>query len=199
MITVQHILGDAGDEHVTVKVPSGDIDEGVGVGRIVRHPSADIAILLLAKETSMFDYFQGIAPQPEMGADVAAFGYPEDTDPAGPRPTPRYFKGHVQRLYEHESHLDFQYLGAELSFGAPGGLSGGPVAYPALPAQAMAVVAENRETSAVLSTITDVVEGTNRYREEIRSVISYGICVLLEPLRDWLHEHIRPGLMAHVD
>jgi hypothetical protein len=199
MLTAQHILGSAGVDDVSVTILLDEVEEGVKVQQIVRHDSADVAILILSDSIDIFDYFHGIAPVPEMGADVAAFGYPDDTDPTGPGPTPRYFKGHVQRRYQHRSHLHYEYHAAELSFGAPGGLSGGPVAYTALPSLAMGVVAENRETSTFLSTLTDVVDGTERYREEVRSVINYSACVLLEPLSDWLHDKIRPGLLRFVE
>jgi Trypsin-like peptidase domain len=199
MITARHVLTGAPRENVTVTILLDDVEEGVSVENIIAHPSADVAILVLDDAINIFDYFRGIAPLPEMGTDVAAFGYPEDTEPGGAKPTPRYFKGHVQRRYKHRSHLGYEYLAAELSFGAPGGLSGGPVAHTAFPSLAMGVVAENRESSTFLSGHTEVRDGNERYREEVRSMINYAACVMLEPLREWLHEHIRPGLMAFID
>lgn len=196
MLTAQHVLGDASPNQVSVTIQREEVTEGVFVERIVRHPTADLAILFLHEE-HLFDYFEAIGRLPEIGSDVVAFGYPEDTMPDGPRPTPRLFKGHIQREYEFRSHLDFQYLAAELSFGAPGGLSGGPVAQASLPARAVALVAENHESSTFLSSQADIVDGNQRYHEEVRSVVSYATAVLLEPYRDWLNGEIRPGLLAH--
>jgi hypothetical protein len=99
MLTAHHVLGDASLEHVSVTILLDQVEEGVSVERIIRHPTADLAILELSAAFDIFDCFQDVAPLPEMGTDVTAFGYPEDTQPDGPRPIPRYFKGHVQRRY----------------------------------------------------------------------------------------------------
>jgi hypothetical protein len=190
MITAQHVLNGASERDVTITILLDRIEEGIGVDKIIRHPSADIAILKIDSSIGIFDRFDDISPIPEMGANVTAFGYPEDTASSGSTPTPRYFKGHVQRRYRHKSHLGYEYLAAELSFGAPGGLSGGPVAHEALPARSLGVVAENHESSTFLAVRTDALEGESRYREETRSMINYATCVLLEPIRAWLDTHV---------
>lgn len=198
MLTAAHVLSDASEKDVTVTILLDQIEEGIAVERIIRHPKADLAILEIDDSIEIFDQFRDISPAPEMGTNVTAFGYPEDTQPKGPAPTPRYFKGHVQRKYVHQSHLGFSYLAAELSFGAPAGLSGGPVANEATPNLALGVIAENHESSTLLVLRTDVVDGESKYREEIRSMINYATCVLLEPVRDWLDENIPHGLMAYI-
>src|SRR6266568_2867656 len=45
-------------------------------------------------------------------------------------PSPHYtvgFPGHVQRFFNHTSHMGYRYIAAELSIGCPVGLSGAPV------------------------------------------------------------------------
>ncbi len=195
MVTAAHVIRDATEADVTVTILLDEVEEGVSVNEIIRHPTADLAILKIDDAIEIFDYFSDIGPLPVMGANISAFGYPEDTQPNGPRPTPRYFKGHVQRTHRHSSYLGYGYIAAELSFGAPGGLSGGPVAHEALPGLAIGVVAENHESSTFLATRTDVMDGDVKYREDVRAMINYANCVLLEPLRPWLDEHVPPGLV----
>jgi hypothetical protein len=192
MVTAKHVVEGATERDVSVTILLDDIEEGISVRKIVRHASADVAIHLIDNAIEIFDYFIDIGPRPEMGANVTAFGYPEDTQPSGPRPTPRFFKGHVQRTHRHNSLLGHSYIAAELSFGAPGGLSGGPVAHEALPGLAIGVVAENHESSTYLASRTDVLDGGVQYREDIRAMINYANCVLLEPLRPWFDEHVPP-------
>ena len=190
MVTAEHVVRGASERDVTVTILLQEVEEGLSVERIFRHPTADVAILQITDAIEIFDRFNDVAPMPDFGTNVTAFGYPEDTEPTGPKPTPRFFKGHVQRKFRHTSHLGYQYIAAELSFGAPGGLSGGPVALEALPSHAVGVVTENRRSTTFLETTTDVIDGQIRYREDVHSVINYGLCTLLEPLRGWLDECI---------
>jgi hypothetical protein len=199
MLTAAHVVADAEEGEVTVTILLDEIEEGIGVERIIRHESADVAILQIDNAIEIFDYFTDISPVPEMGANITAFGYPEDTQPTGPKPTPRFFKGHVQRRYRHQSHLGYDYIAAELSFGAPGGLSGGPVAHEGFPALALGVVAENHESSTILASRSDVLEDGGQYREETLSMINYAACVLLDPLRAWLDSHVPPEGRTEVD
>lgn len=183
MLTAQHVVKDMKESDLSVTINLDEIEEGIEVRRVIRHPSADVAVLLIDDAIKVFDLFADVAPIPKMGDDVTAFGYPEDTAPGGPQPTPRLFKGHVQRRYVHRSHLGFEYAAAELSFGAPAGLSGGPVAHASLSSYAMGLVAENHESSTVLRSATDVVDNEMKYREEVRTMINYATCVLLHPIR----------------
>jgi hypothetical protein len=142
------------------------------------------------------------------GMPVSAFGYPGDTGKFGLEPTPRYFRGNIQRMFSHTSHLGYSYQAAELSFGAPGGLSGGPVTPDADYSMAMGIVTENITSTTYLSSITEeatettrdqITERTSRI-EKIHSVIDYAIVVLLDPLVEWLDHHIPyPGMNSRDD
>jgi len=84
----------------------------------------------------------------------------------------------------------YEFEAAELSIPAPEGLSGAPVFNRERRSEVQAVVSWNHE------------ERTERVREEtitapghkqtlaVDSIVSYGIAVLLDPLRDWLDEHV---------
>ena len=91
------------------------------------HPEADVAILkTLHRPESKIRKLANIFHGDPFGLDIAAFGYPEDIKfDADSKPTPRLFKGHIQRSYMHDSHLGFKYIANELSFPCPPGLSGG--------------------------------------------------------------------------
>jgi hypothetical protein len=101
-------------------------------------------------------------------------------------------------MFSHSSHLGFEYDAAELSFGAPGGLSGGPVTPDSDYSMAMGVVAENLNVSRVLYSISDsTVEAvrsnaTERVTttEKAYAVIDYALVVLLDPISAWLDQHI---------
>jgi hypothetical protein len=59
----------------------------------------------------------------------------------------------------------------------------------------MGVVAENKESTTYLSTISEVITPTRTDVEKIHSIINYAIVVRLDPLRDWLDEHVPyPGI-----
>jgi hypothetical protein len=182
------VVRDAEEDNVTVTILLDEVEGGIAVDAIERHPTADVAVLRIGHWIDIFDSFRDVARTPNLGAEVTAFGYPEDTGTNGPLPTPRFFRGHVQRRFHHQSHSRYSYDAAELSFGAPGGLSGGPVAGKRSPGLVTAVVAENKKSTTYLETITDVHDGSVHYREEVHSVINYGICVLLDPLREWLDD-----------
>lgn len=93
-------------------------------------------------------------------------------------------------MFPYRSHEGYEYDAAELSFGAPGGLSGGPVTPNSDYATVMGLVAENRTSTTYLSTITEATTNTTSYVERIHSVINYAIVVRLDPLSEWLDLHV---------
>jgi len=167
------------------------------VAHVILHPHADLAILKLPAERALSDKFGGDTPIYNWGMPVSAFGYPEDTGRIGLEPTPRYFRGNIQRMFRHVSHMRFEYDAAELSFGAPGGLSGGPVTPDSDYSMVMGVVVENQSSTTYLSTITEEITDTTTRVEKIHAMINYAIVVRLDPLTAWLDEHI-PYLVAGV-
>jgi hypothetical protein len=119
----------------------------------------------------------------------------EDTGDAGPQPTPRYFRGNLQRMFRYRSHVGYEYEAAELSLGAPAGLSGGPVTPARDYANPKGLVAENKTSSTYLSSITEVRTESSTYLERIHAVINYAIVVRLDPLSDWLNSNVPyPGM-----
>ena len=168
------------------------------VNDVVVHPSADVAILRLETGARLPDRFAGDTSIYTWGIPVSAFGYPEDTGATGLKPTARYFRGNIQRLFSHKSHLGYQYEAVELSFGAPAGLSGGPISPDSDYAMVMGVVVENITSTTHLSTVSEefteetidgVVERT-RTVEKVHSVINYAIGVRLDPLKEWLDAQV---------
>jgi len=196
LITAAHCV--RGTRHADLAVFAPDSEAPLRVDHIVVHPNADVALLRLEAGSRLSDRFAGDTSLYTWGIPVSAFGYPEDTGMAGLEPTARYFRGNIQRLFSHTSHLGYRYDAVELSFGAPGGLSGGPVSPDSDHAMVMGIVAENLTSTTHLSTISDhAVEETlngvlerTRTIEKVHSVINYAIAVCLDPLTDWLNAHV---------
>jgi len=98
------------------------------IRRVITHPTADLAVLITAPSDSDFmPYRQVIAVEP--GDEVHAYGFHEDTTDHGIEPLDRHFHGVAQRLFVWDIQRPYSYDAIELSFGAPPGLSGGPL-YP---------------------------------------------------------------------
>lgn len=209
LLTAAHCVRDIPIERLTVGIWNAPVDlgratqgglgpqqPGIEIAAVERHEFADLAVMKIDDFSGVFERFEGIRSECNFGDELAAFGYPEDTAEDGIEPTPRMFRGFLQRTYHHASHQRYQYDAGELSFGAPGGLSGGPVTVWTDPANVLGVVAENRRSSTYLETTESVDHGDNHFRSETHSVINYGICVLLAPLKEWLDLKARP--LAHL-
>jgi hypothetical protein len=153
---------------------------------VERHPSADVAALWI--EQAAFDPFRDVSRSADWGDEVAAFGYPIDTIRDQVLPTPRYFRGHIQRLFEHLSDLGYSYRAAELSFPAPGGLSGGPVASKRHPDRVIALVAENALATTYLQSRVEYSDATSIITERVHSTVEYALAVVLGDIGDWLDE-----------
>jgi hypothetical protein len=168
------------------------------VASVIVHPRADVAALKLAGGSEFDDMFAGDTSLFTWGMPVSAFGYPDDVGRSVAPPTPRYFRGSIQRLFSHSSHLGYSYDAAELSFSSPGGLSGGPVTPDADYSMAMGVVVENLNVSRALYSISETTTETAQdnvitrviLTERAYAVIDYAVVVLLDPLTAWLDEHI---------
>jgi hypothetical protein len=106
------------------------------------------------------------------------------------KPTARFFRGFLQRFWTHHSHLGYTYEAAELSFGAPGGPSGGPVILMPQRIHIVGLVAENFESTTYLRSVEEIQDAGSTYKETIHSTISYGVCVQFKPLEQWLSEHV---------
>lgn len=193
VLTAAHCVRGLSPESVGFAIPTGDnSDEGLPVREILCHPTADLAIVRLDFHglrviQSLWDYETALS----WGDSFLAFGYPEDSSPgSGVMPTPRMFRGYVQRYFRHESHMGFRYLAAELSIGAPGGLSGGPICLTRDQSKVVGVVSENLESSTFLSAVEESREDGSLYRQETRSMINYGLGVVLYDVAEWLDKHV---------
>lgn len=176
------------------------------IGRIERHPSADVALLfeegfdetlpLGAPEFAPVDGVGNVA----LGEDFIAYGYPID----GPatsgqivqRPTPRLFKGHYQRFMPYTTPRGYSYLAGELSITAPGGLSGSPLIREGswLPT---GVVTGSAESYAIVDSIEEVDDNGHVYRQEARKVVTYGIALMLYDVVEWLNDCLPPRSGEH--
>jgi hypothetical protein len=194
LLTAAHCVRASSLSSLSVYMHGEDAASARLVTDALYHPHADLAILRLSENHALSDRFDGETPIYAWGVPVSAFGYPEDTGLTGLEPTPRYFRGNIQRMFRHTSHLGYAYEAAELSFGAPGGLSGGPVTPDTDYSMVMGVVAENQTSTTYLSTITEEVTETTSRFETIHSVIDYAIVVRLDPVTEWLDQNISyPG------
>lgn len=186
LLTAAHCVHGLEWNAVSVTPAREQLQRGHQVVRIEVHPVADVAALWI-EHGSDFDPFSGVSRNLDWGDEVAAFGYPEDTVRDRVLPTPRYFRGHVQRLFWHSSHLLYAYSAAELSFPAPGGLSGGPVASRTTPSNVAALVAENALATTYLQSRTDYSDATFIFSEKVHSTVEYALAVVLEGIEDWLN------------
>ena len=156
--------------------------------RVHKHPTADIALVEIAgvDETTIGWPVYSLYDDRGFGVEVMSCGFPEDVALDRSAPTARVFRGHVQRFMDWRSYFGYEYFAAELSFRCPGGLSGGPVVNPELPGRVYGVITEDVQTSNILSSIEEVHEDGRVYREHYQNFISYGICVWLPAVADWL-------------
>jgi hypothetical protein len=92
----------------------------------------------------------------------------------------------VQRTFSHNGLLSYHYEAAELSFPAPGGLSGGPVVTMPHAVHVLGLVTENWESTTFLQSVEEVQDNGGIYKETTRAVVNYGICVRLLEIEPWL-------------
>lgn len=207
LLTAAHCVRDHARESLAVCIHGAPDTDRREIEEIVVHPTADIAILRIPAGRPLDDRFAGDTNLYDWGMPVSAFGYPEDTGESGLQPTPRYFRGNIQRMFTYSSRFGYSYQAAELSFAAPGGLSGGPVTPDSDYSMAMGLVAENITSTRYLYSIGEETAETTRdqitekiYRKEtVHSVIDYAIVVLLDPLVEWLDKHVPYPTLASND
>ena len=164
------------------------------VSKIHEHPDADLAILELAAAPDEFTqpFWSGGGGPACLGLNFIAYGFPESIfDEKSRTPTPRLFKGHFQRTFWYPSPLGFKYEAGELSIPCPAGLSGGPIFRQRAHQVVLGVVTENLESMKVLESEEEKHHDGQVERNVYRSVINYGVCVLLnDPVMTWLDAHV---------
>jgi hypothetical protein len=137
--------------------------------------------------------FAGIRSQ-----DYMTFGYPQGFNGLLASPTPRAFHGHIQRFFPYTSHLGYKYLAAELSAGAPRGLSGAAVFNARHQGRLYGVVVENVRTTTELETILEVQNGDKTHRELYHNLINYGVAVWLPSVQEWVDRVVPPVAQSEI-
>jgi hypothetical protein len=161
---------------------------------VLRHPSADLAVLRL-EPSSPGEHdalaYKGTAQRLIDGGDFIGMGFPVE---GVQTPVARMFKGHFMRYFRYDAPSgSYSYLAAEMSIPAPPGLSGGALALPSEPEQLAAVVTTNVDSEVVLDRTEQVERDGAMYREAIVRQVSYGLAVLLQgPAAEWLDEMSAP-------
>lgn len=190
VLTADHVVRELSAGQVTVVLPHTLPLETHRVSRIERRSPADIALLVLespSAATPYADHFKSWA----LGTEVWAYGFPEDIMAPGiGQPTPRLFRGYYQRFFYYHSPLNYEYNAGELSIGAPGGLSGGPVLHYQMPMRVTGLVTENLESATVLEADEEEIEPGHKRETKYRKVIQYGVSLLLDSHEPWLSKHI---------
>ncbi len=191
-LTAAHCIGDIPPSALRVWSPTEDTPHRL-IRRVVTHPTADLAVLISEPPGSDFTPFREVL-EVEAGEEVHAYGYQKDTTDLGIQVLDRHFHGVVQRLLTWEIQRPYSYDAIELSFGAPPGLSGGPLYQSLLPDRFGTVyvlggmITGNRQASTPFKTITEVHEGSEHYIERIDYVTDYGIALNLAAHSKWLAE-----------
>lgn len=154
------------------------------VERVIRHPTKDLAALLISKDAEMppTGVYSEVRHQLVDGGDFIAFGYPAEADTS----VPRLFKGHYQRHFSYEPPNGQSYFAVELSIPAPAGLSGGPVSDANRPQVLDAIVTANHESSLVIDSYEEEERDGTISRGKITRVVSYGIAAVVVGEEDWL-------------
>lgn len=172
------------------------------VVEVVRHPDADVAVAVTEPDadddgTGYSDgAFWNCVGNWSLGEELLAYGFPTEGPFQGAGvPTPRLFTGHYQRFLEWRPPNGRPYLAGEMSIPAPAGLSGGPVFRRGAQVMVTGLVTSNLESYSVLHAIEEVDEAGQRFREEARRVIQYGLVAMLSDIEDWLDGVVphRPG------
>jgi hypothetical protein len=194
LLTAAHCVKGLDAESLGFAIPTGEKnDEGLSIAEVHCHPEADIAVLRLPilRPLRILAYFWDYETAAGWGDEFVAIGYPADSSlEHGERPTPRMFRGFIQRYFHHQSYNGFKCLAAELSIGAPGGLSGGPVCWTRDQSKVIGVVAENLESSTFVEKVEEVREDGGVVRYETRNMINYALAVALHDVAEWLDEVI---------
>lgn len=185
ILTAAHCVPDVADVRFAFRSPM----EGFGrvVEQVIRHPTIDLAALVIAKDTKAHPngVYNEISHTLVDGGDFIAFGYPAEEDTQ----VPRLFKGHYQRHFDYQAPDGRTYLAAELSAPAPAGLSGGPVSNAYRPQVLDGIVTANHDSSLVIDSYEEEERNGTKSRGKITRVVSYGIAAMLvsADVQEWIH------------
>lgn len=184
VVTAAHCVGRLeADEIVSVWPPN----IARSATSVVRHPSADIAVVTFPALSCSVDPFTSVTKCEALGADFYAIGFTEAVTGAAPaRPTARLYKGYFQRFFEHRSFFGYTYSAGELSIPAPGGLSGGPIFFPSAQETVIGVVTENVRSALVLDSVEEILEDGREYKATNQAIVTFGVCLMIGSVHDWI-------------
>ncbi len=194
-LTAAHVVSDLKPDQLVVALPGSRAAGALfSVREVSIHPKADLAVVEIdpPDERDITWTVNEVFDDMGYGLDVVTYGYPQHSAAGAMAPTPRLFKGYVQRFLEHKSHLGYTYVAAELSFSCPAGLSGSHVLNSNFSGRLYGVVTENIRTSTELDSVLEVDEGGQKYRESFHSIINYGLALWLPACCDWLNGIVPP-------
>ena len=93
--TAAHCVGDLPASEIFLKAHG--LDDLMSVARVERHPTADVALLILESDIERAEPFMLIRQEQAIGPQFFAFGYPEDAmEGEASSPKPRVFVVSVQ-------------------------------------------------------------------------------------------------------
>ena len=185
-VTAGHCIGTLDCDAIRIVLPLVD-EEDLSISSIRHHASADVSLLSTTSTPSLtLEPFSGIGGADNWGDPIQVLGYPEEASADGVVPTARLLLGTIQRKFTHTSALGYIYRAGETSFGAPAGMSGGPVHSPSSLDRVIGVMAENHDSTTYLKSVEEVQANGQVYRERIHEVIRYGLYVSLSEIADWL-------------
>ena len=200
LLTAAHCVGNlnADDCFVLFLKFSKTIGGLIAAGKVLsiqRHPNADIALLQMPMEgMDRVQPFLGCVDNYALGEDFITYGFPEDISfqniSSVSLPTPRLFRGYFQRFFDHRSHMGFRYIAGELNIPCTAGLSGSPLFRINAPTMLTGIVTENIESATTLRSVEEIQEDGKTVTEIFQKVITYGICLMLHDVRDWLDNSI---------
>jgi hypothetical protein len=197
VLTAGHCVKDCAPGDLLVQFPGSRAGGQLfGAREIVQHATADVAVLTIDTPRdrdltwAQTDLWSDVA----YGVEISAFGYPNTAFGLheAAEPTPRLFRGIVQRFFERRSPFGYVYTAAELSFGCPSGLSGGPVFNSQFNGRLYGIVTENMEVGTDLASLSEVDDAGQTFTERTRNVINYGVGLWLFPLKSWIDQIVPP-------
>ncbi len=191
-LTAAHCVGNLRAEDIAIACKAS-LEEVCLIQRIEKHPRADLALLVLSSAKEGIEPFWDCVGNFMLGEEFFAYGFPaDDIGVEAGNIVERLFKGYFQRFFRYKSFLGYEYLAGELNISCPAGLSGGPMFRPGAFPMLTGLVVENIESATILDSVIEIQDNGTRYKEEQKKVINYGICVMLDPIKEWLDSMIPP-------
>ncbi len=187
LLTAAHCLPETG--HRGVGVAFDDTRPPRPAVVVVRHPTADVALVRVAPHATDPPFvFTGLDGHP-VGDEVCVLGFPAKDPGEQALTTPRFFRGYFHRTMRFTSPVTRQaYLAAELNFSTPRGLSGAAVYRRHRFPLVQGLVTEHHEsyTETTRHEEETTISGTVEIRTIYRRVVGYGIALLLSDVAEWL-------------